>query len=633
MRLKITFTAFFSLFSFFLFAQKKEEKVFNYDKVDAYVKTIPISKTLLIDSLAAYLSMGANKPRDKARAIYDWVSSNIVYDYALVDSLNSPWASEEAIRMQNPEVILLTRKAVCQGYAELFKALADKIGLRAEIVVGATKDENGVVPRFGHAWNVVKIAAEWELIDATWGANKDGIINEKYFFTAPEDLIVDHLPFDPMWQLTANPLPLLTFQSSDDKTVKKLFTKSPKNEFVYKDTISRYFRLDTLMRLFKSSDRMLRFNSGDEYVTFEVGKANYYRFIQMTDRLNSKLGDAIANKNVEMDSSRFEGKLAAKWSYYQKALNCYAQIKDDIFQEKVKKGLFTSRQIDGLQKFDRGIYYVSVFNSKKETSAKTENGLNELEKYVDYSFKNLRSAINAFDTLAETKFRSKTEVALFYQVHDKAELVTENIVYLSDFVEDDDYTMKNKKKIRRLLSSCEQNYKDAFSLVARLEKLDTSSHFKEQFVQLRFLIDFITLQYDAKIEYLENMQQKEYELESLDKKEKFYNQINDRILALKKEIEKDIFAKQKGQFFQNIRAIEMMNNFSIAGNTLARCQMDTKLTAAQIKLYIANAEHYLDEAEKIFKSEKGQKENFYTTNKAFIASCRATITELKSGRK
>ena len=629
MRLKITLSAVFMLFLSFIFAQKKDDKVISYDKVDAYVKKIPLYKTFQIDTLAAYLSAGASRPRDKARAIYDWVSSNITYDYTLLDSLNSPFASVDMIRTQSPENVLLSRKAVCQGYADLYKALADRVGLRAEVVSGAVKDGSGEVPRIGHAWNVVKIATEWELIDATWGANADGVINEKYFFTIPEDMIVDHLPFDPMWQLTINPLPLSVFKSSDDKTVKKLFNKSPKNDFVYKDTILRYFRLDTLMRLYKSSDRMLRFNADNEYVTFEVGKANYFRYIQLSDKMNQRIANAIENRNIDMDSTRFETKIAAKWSYYQKALDCYKQIKDDVFQEKVKKGIYTSRQIEGLKNHDRGYYFASVFYSKQDADSKSENGLSELERYVDYSFKYFKSSITAFDTLVETKFKDYNHNALFHQVYTKKELLMKNILFAGDLMDSGEYVTKNKKKVQRILNAQQQCYKDAFPLVPRLEKLDTSYHLKQSFVLLKFGADLLALSFESSTEFWGNQDSKNMDLEKTQKQEKIYYKINDKIIAMKKELAEETAIENKELYYKNIETIEMSNSFSIAAASLYRCKLDPSLTQEQFKLLVANAELYTDAAEKIFKKQKGQREIFYTTNKQFIENARKIIQLLK----
>jgi hypothetical protein len=573
--------------------------------------------------------MGASRPRDKARAIYDWVSSNISYDTNLLDSLNSPWASVDVIRTQSPENVLLSRRAVCQGFAELYKALADRIGLRAEIVSGTVKDGNGEVPRIGHAWNVVKIATAWNLIDVTWGINNNGVIDEKYFFTLPEDMIVDHLPFDPMWQLTANPLPLSVFKSSDNKTVKKLFNKSPKNDFVYKDTILRYFRFDTLVRLYKSSDRMLRFNADNEYVTFEVGKANYFRFIQLSDKINQRLENAIDNNNIDIDSTRFEAKIAAKWSYYQKALDCYKQIKDDFFQKNMKKGVYTPRQIEGLKKHDRAYYYTTVFYSKKNVDDKSENGLRTLEKYVDYSFSNFKSALISFDTLAETKFKEYNHSALFYQISCKKAMITKNILYAAEFIDAEEYNLQNKKNIQRILNTCQQDYKDAFPLISKLDKLDTSYPFKSDFVKLKFALDITTLRFECTNDFWDNQKNKDLNLEKIQKQEKIYYSLNDKIIALKKGIKEEPIIENKEDYYKSIESSEMTNDFSIAITSLYRCQLDAKLTPEQIKLLVANAELYLDAGEKIFKKEKGQREHFYAGNKLFIENARKTISLLK----
>ncbi|KAJ5239159.1 hypothetical protein N7468_003778 [Penicillium chermesinum] len=122
--------------------------------------------------LANELTAPFPSPTDKARAIFSWLHHNIHYD--VVSFFNNN------VKPSTPANTLATGLAVCEGYAGLFAALANKAGLEA-IVIGGHGKGYGYTPlapgqpvppfSMGHAWNAVKIdGGEWKLIDACWGA-------------------------------------------------------------------------------------------------------------------------------------------------------------------------------------------------------------------------------------------------------------------------------------------------------------------------------------------------------------------------------------------------------------------------------------------------------------------------------
>lgn len=76
---------------------------------------------------------------------------------------------------------IFSGKAVCEGYARIFEAIAKRAGLECVVVGGhgkgfgfaPVKDGQTPPPRnpTGHAWNAVKIDnGHWKLIDPCWGA-------------------------------------------------------------------------------------------------------------------------------------------------------------------------------------------------------------------------------------------------------------------------------------------------------------------------------------------------------------------------------------------------------------------------------------------------------------------------------
>jgi len=178
----------------------------EFAAIDAHALAAPPWAATSVTALASYLAEPAADDRGKARAIFRWITANIAYDPAL---------REEVLR---PEDVLERRRAVCSGYAALFKALAEAAGLEAEIIHGHAKAAGyqagrGMEASFEHAWNAVRIGGEWALLDCTWGAGwLDGAgrfaprFTDHYFLTPPEVFADDHFPHDVRWQLLERPI-------------------------------------------------------------------------------------------------------------------------------------------------------------------------------------------------------------------------------------------------------------------------------------------------------------------------------------------------------------------------------------------------------------------------------------------
>ncbi|KAI2606695.1 hypothetical protein GGR54DRAFT_620374 [Hypoxylon sp. NC1633] len=114
---------------------------------------------------------------DKARAIFTWCHHNIAY--------NVEEFFGKCIKGRNVDETIFLGKAVCQGYAEVYQAIAQRAGLQCVLVGGHGKGfghtplRGGEPPPprnpTGHAWNAVCIDnGEWKLLDACWGAGSVG---------------------------------------------------------------------------------------------------------------------------------------------------------------------------------------------------------------------------------------------------------------------------------------------------------------------------------------------------------------------------------------------------------------------------------------------------------------------------
>lgn len=194
----------------------------DYSRIDAHARNTPERYAQSVEKLAAYLTEPANNDFEKVRSFYVWLSKNIAYDVDLFRRYR-PGTSLEI----EPMDVLKQGKAVCQGYADLFNALCKQARLESRMIPGYSKGfANRNRKDFNtadHAWNSVLIDGQWYLLDATWGAGglNDKMeykaqFNEKYFLTAPEIFIKDHMPEQPMWQLLDCPVSIQAFASGDE---------------------------------------------------------------------------------------------------------------------------------------------------------------------------------------------------------------------------------------------------------------------------------------------------------------------------------------------------------------------------------------------------------------------------------
>lgn len=203
----------------------------------------PRSEARKAERLAHYLCDGLSTDREKANAIYNWITHNIRYDIkAFVKG---------DLKHDRADRTLRRRKGVCEGYAYLFAEMGQAAGLRTITVNGYARDwifDNGdklYAPR--HIWNAVMIDGEWRLVDPTWGAGgsfqspgwlrrqmnkltKNPVQSGKmrfafrydtsYFLQDPEQFRIAHLPTDPIWQLTDTLMPASVFEAGRDAVIK-----------------------------------------------------------------------------------------------------------------------------------------------------------------------------------------------------------------------------------------------------------------------------------------------------------------------------------------------------------------------------------------------------------------------------
>ena len=149
---------------------------FTYTPYTEYFDTIWFTTAAQEAALTNYirntilpqLSLGGKTTYQKVQAIYNWITANVKYDYS---HMNDPtyWPQYTAY------AAAVQKKAVCQGYANLFYRLANDAGVDCRIITGKAYNDDGTAD---HAWNIVRMEDEkYYCLDATWDA---GLKPEKY---------------------------------------------------------------------------------------------------------------------------------------------------------------------------------------------------------------------------------------------------------------------------------------------------------------------------------------------------------------------------------------------------------------------------------------------------------------------
>lgn len=213
----------------------------DYQAIDQYALNAPKEVEESIETLIDYLIKPASNDRERLRAIFRWITANIVYDTeGFFASLTATEEVPDTVTVEipemeivlTPEMVLENRVADCDGYSMLMEAMTETIVKRVrqytDLARRATELEihqiKGFAKGYGymvgsdfsgsnHAWNTVNLDGRRYMIDCTWGA---GLPNEKgefvpefedyYFLTPPDELIYTHFPDDVAWQQIERPV-------------------------------------------------------------------------------------------------------------------------------------------------------------------------------------------------------------------------------------------------------------------------------------------------------------------------------------------------------------------------------------------------------------------------------------------
>ncbi len=201
--------------------------------VDTVMATYP-SDFKNIEGLVERIDYDFKLPKDKVRALYLWLASNIKYDeYHEATKPVSEWIlftseydkerKKKALFRARLDDYFTQKKALCRGYSSLFELGCELMGIKARSVNGYSKVRVNDIAKSvwykNHAWNAVWLNAKWNFIDITWSAGyvdtSSGrwipYFNDYYYEVPAEIFIRSHYPVDPFWQLLQRPISEVQF--------------------------------------------------------------------------------------------------------------------------------------------------------------------------------------------------------------------------------------------------------------------------------------------------------------------------------------------------------------------------------------------------------------------------------------
>jgi hypothetical protein len=327
----IKITILFILSANTIFAQKASLNEFS--AIDKKALQLPDSLTKTTDQIARYINSNFTTDKEKSRAIFIWVATNIQYDIDNMYAINFYEKREDEIAKA-----LSTRKGICENYASLFTDICIKSGIKSFVIEGYTK-QNGFADYIPHAWSAALIDGSWFLFDPTWGSGYVSggkfikKINNDDYKASPAMLIKSHMPFDYLWQFLNYPVTNQEFYEG------KTQENTTKPYFNFIDSIHVYENQGHIDQLISSAYR-----------------------VEKNGVKNSLIFDRLRHLKLEIENDRQMGKI----NLYNSAVADYN---------------------DGINGFNEFIHYWN----KQFTPAKTDSAIQTM---VDAPCNKLKDAKN-----------------------------------------------------------------------------------------------------------------------------------------------------------------------------------------------------------------------------------------------
>lgn len=327
-----------------------------------------------VKELSQALTQSFTNDSEKVRSIFIYVTHAIDYDVAKLN-----YTRRNNDNSQTALQTLKKKKAICEGYANLFLELCTHANIKAVFIGGYSRNE-GEQKAYPHAWNAAYINNQWKLFDATWGAgglnaetNKfNRYYNDAYFMTAPNMLIQTHYPDDPMWQLLEQPLTRKMFNQKQ--------TTATTTFFNYIDTIHSYFQTDSTTRSISELNRMLLYDPDNDAYQQQL---NHVHENMEVDKMND--ANDIANAGIKLLNNNAGIINDAKRKRNPAIMN----NNEGVMMENIKKAKINFEKALALYKTcspklqeNKNALSINIQNVRGNLKVIEEN-----KKYLDYYFK------------------------------------------------------------------------------------------------------------------------------------------------------------------------------------------------------------------------------------------------------
>ena len=363
------------------YAQEKRD----FRSIDKYAQKAPKAIEKKLPDLVAYLTKKATNDFEKVRSFYIWLVNNIDYDNTAIKF------GSKRINHSNQEV-LNRKKAICQGYSNLFYEMCRMAKIPSEVVIGYPKTPKTVDPDLNtvnHTWNAVLIEGKWYLLDPTWGAGNDQAFVEAYFLTPPEIFITDHLPNDPMWQLLHCPISAGDFKKKEENITAQVQKKD--TCFHFRDSIQQYMALTRPEKKLKNALNGFKFNPVEEnkkylasmYMDMVSHLSDLSYEYEIKDSIEAVLGlqleiIKICEKASELVELYDPQKENLAYTHFNYAVALSRQLPDLESKKDQTELIVCYKKM--LHHFEKG----KAILTEVPPNMLSENGLKQFDEYIDY---------------------------------------------------------------------------------------------------------------------------------------------------------------------------------------------------------------------------------------------------------
>jgi len=284
----------------------------NFHKIDKYAKNAPDSVSNNLLSLHNYLSNSAKNNTEKLRAFYIWIINHIRYE----DQAELIYNPDILFYMgtkncSSPVCVLTVKKAVCEGYSNLFQSLCQLSGFESYTIAGYVKQNSILYDRASHAWNVVKVDDQWFFFDPTWASAtlqhspKNKAATNALFMVSPQKFIEDHLPLIPLWQFIDKPVPFTIFNAGKERIIEFIQQKQTTPNYHFTDSLQAFNQLPVAQQRLKTGIEISRTNPSNKFDQ----AIEYYRFAHIVfnyqkTRVN-KSADSLLEAKTYLQKSIF----------------------------------------------------------------------------------------------------------------------------------------------------------------------------------------------------------------------------------------------------------------------------------------------------------------------------------------